>query len=122
MVGANIERTTSKSSAWTEIDVCDNELAAGAAEAGGDFLIQRLQPDRAVNHHDDDLGFIQRNLYLAFDLAVHLDLRVRDQSAGVDDLEPAPELLHVADDAVAGDARFLQGDGDPAADQAVEKR
>jgi phosphopantetheinyl transferase (holo-ACP synthase) len=25
MVGANIERTTSKSSAWTEIDVCDNE-------------------------------------------------------------------------------------------------
>jgi hypothetical protein len=47
--------------------------------------------------------------------------RIGYQAAGIDDLEPVAEPLDVTDNPVAGDAGLLQGDGDAAADKAVEE-
>ena len=96
---------------------------ATAPEPVGDGLVVVGDPDRSVDHEQDDVGVAHRGL----DLARHLGIErrpgtARHPAAGVDDAERHAEPVRLEDLAITGDPGAILHDRRLLADDAVEQR
>ena len=88
---------------------------ASSRSGGGQF-------GAAIHHHDDGVGFLQRDFRLAEDFRRDEIFVFGKDAAGVDDAQVASAPLRLAVEAVARDAGFVADNGAPRSDQAVEQR
>ncbi len=98
----------------------------GVAEPLGDLLVQRHHAVADVDDEEDQVGLVHRGLDLPLDVLAEVVAVDHADPAGVHQLEEpglvvVPELDQGAD-AVAGHARHVVDDGDPATGQPVEQR
>ena len=95
------------------VDLVDGEeeRLAGAQEQAREVDVGRGELGAAIDDHDDDLRFFERDPGLAEDFGGDELRIVRDDAAGIDDAEVTARPLGFAVDAVAGDARLVADDG-----------
>jgi hypothetical protein len=103
----------------------DEHRFAAAAEAFGDFTVERDDAFLDVDDEDDDVGGLdgEGDLFdggLDDDVAGFFAAKQPD-SAGVNESERASAPFGFGADAIAGDARLIVDDGDAASDDAIEQ-
>ena len=94
------------------IDLVDREKDGFAAsdEEAGELHVGRCELGAPVHDHHDGVGFFERDLGLAEDLAGNQGLVVGNDTARVDDARVASLPLDLAVDAVARDAWLVADD------------
>ena len=94
------------------VDLVDGEHdgLAAAQQMPGEVEVGRGEFGAAVDDHDDDFGFVERDAGLAVDLGGNEGFVVGDDAAGVDDAGDAAVPADLAIDAVAGDAGLVADD------------
>ncbi len=106
------------------VDLVDGEEdgLAAAQQQARELHVGRGELGAAVDDHDDGVGFFERDLSLAENLAGDQGFVVGDDAAGVDQAGFAALPLDLAVDAVARDAGLVADDGAARAGEAVEER
>ena len=100
----------------------DHKGLAGGAQKPGEFFVERHQASLAIHDQDEQRGLLDGHVGLAQDFLRDQGFVVRDDAAGVNDLQGAAAPFGSAIDAVAGDAGLVGDDGAARAGETVEER
>ena len=106
------------------VDLVENEHDrwSGLAEFLGDRLVDRSESVVGVDHEQDEVGCLHRDVCLDGDLRVEAILDVAADATGIDDRARVGGCFGGGADAVAGHAGLVVHDGDFATCEAVEER
>ncbi len=93
-----------------------------AAQAAGDLLVEGHQAVAGIDDEQDQVGLVDGDVDLAFDVAGQIVDVLDAHAAGVDDFEVAIADLDGCRQAIAGHAGRGIDDGDAPARQPIEER
>ena len=100
----------------------EKQRLAGADQLARQFDIRRGHFGAAVHHHDDGVGFLERDLGLAENFRRDEVFVFGENAAGIHDAQVASAPFRLAIETVARDAGFVADNGAPRAHQPIEKR
>ena len=102
------------------VDGEQNWLAALKQQAGK-LVVGRGQGSAAIDDHDDERGFTEREACLAKDFGGDESLVLGKNTSGIDHASALSQPLDLPVNAVAGDARLVPDNRPPRAGQAIEE-
>ena len=95
---------------------------AHANQLARQFDVGRGQLGATIDHHDDGVGLLQRDLGLAKNLGRDQRFVFRNDAAGIDHAQRPAGPFGFAIEAVASDAGLVADDGAARSDETVEER
>lgn len=99
----------------------EDDVGIGFAEELGHFLVDRIDAGAGIDHEDDQVGGVHRDAGLEGDLVGEAVPIEGANTTGVDEFTGVLGEGARCRDAVTGDARLIEHDGDASTGQTVKK-